>query len=36
MTKPILYTSQYGRDSNTNLGAKIWYLVPQIIKEANS
>ena len=36
MTRPTLHTTQHRAESNTNVGAKIWYLVPQIIKDAHS
>ena len=36
LSRPIVYTTHYGTQSITNLGAKIWELVPKIIKEANS
>ena len=31
-----MYTTHYGTESITNLGAKIWELMPQNIKEENS
>ena len=33
---PIVHTTHYGTESTTNLGAKIWGLVPQNVKEENS
>ena len=35
LSRPIVYATHYGTESITNLGAKIWELVPQNIKEEN-
>ena len=36
LSRPIVHTIYYGTESITNLGTKIWELVPQNIKEATS
>ena len=36
LSRPIVHTTLYGKESIINFGAKIWELVPQNIKEANS
>lgn len=33
LTRPILHTTQYRTETITSLGAKIWFLVPENIKE---
>ena len=35
-SRPIVHKTHYGTKSVTNLGAKLWELVPQNIKEENS
>ena len=35
LSRPTVHTTHYGTESITNLGAKIWELVPQNIKEVN-
>ena len=35
LSRPIFHMTHYRTESITNLGAKIWQLVPQNIKEAN-
>ena len=36
LSRSIVHTTHYGTESITNLGAKIWELMPQNIKEENS
>ena len=36
LSRPIVHTTHYGAESIINLGAKIWELVQQNIKEASS
>ena len=36
LSRPIVHTTHFGTESITNLGAKIWKLAPQNIKEASS
>ena len=36
LSRPIVHTTHYGTEPITKLEAKIWELVPQNIKEANS
>ena len=33
VSRPIVHTTHFGTESITNLGAKIWELVPQILKK---
>ena len=36
LSRPFVHTTHYGKESITNLGAKIWELILQNIKEENS
>ena len=36
LSRPILHRTQYGTKHITNIGAKIWKLIPQNIKEGNT
>ena len=36
LNRPIVHTTHFGTEFITNLGAKMWELVPQKIKEASS